>query len=214
MSRSFRQPAVLAPKRHLRSAAREVSRSIACKAGRRNRQRRKGHKAPARIADTDSTAFDLLPNLPSFSKGANISSACSQRDDGRRSLGGGGQSPPTPRIRRSGNEPWEIAVPRAKSTQRHSDNEKFRNGLNEPQGCKMLEWPLSMLRNSTTSKLNTRVRFPSPAPMFSNTSRILNFPFGQARCCSFGQMSVFRSHCAPLPGSVDDLPRGALGVLR
>jgi hypothetical protein len=72
-----------------------------------------------------------------------------------RARAGGGQSPPTPRIRRSGNEPWEIAVPRAKSTQRHSDNEKFRNGLNEPQGCKMSEWPLSMLRNSTTSNLNT-----------------------------------------------------------
>src|SRR5512144_139444 len=47
----------------------------------------------------------------------------------------------------------------------HSDKEKFCNSLNCPQGCKMSEWPLSEQKNSATSKLNTRVRFPSPAPV-------------------------------------------------
>jgi len=27
----------------------------------------------------------------------------------------------------------------------HSDNEKFYNALNNPQGCEMSEWPLSVL---------------------------------------------------------------------
>jgi hypothetical protein len=63
------------------------------------------------------------------------------------------------------------------------------------------------------SKLNTRVRFPSPAPSFSITYHVLCFPFGQARCCSFGQMSVFRSRGAPLLGAGGDLLRGALDVL-
>jgi hypothetical protein len=47
---------------------------------------------------------------------------------------------------------------------RHSDKEKFPSGLNHPEGCKMSERPLHGLRNFATSKLNTRVRFPSPAP--------------------------------------------------
>ena len=64
------------------------------------------------------------------------------------------------------------------------------------------------------SKLNTRVRFPSPAPMFSSTCCILSSPFGQAGWRSFGQMSVFCSRCPPLFGPADDLFRGALHVLR
>jgi|HubBroStandDraft_4_1064222.scaffolds.fasta_scaffold53867_2 hypothetical protein len=62
--------------------------------------------------------------------------------------------------------------------------------------------------------LNTKVRVPSPAPMFSSTSRIHSSPFGQAGWRSFGQMSVFRSHCAPLLGAADDLVRGALHIFR
>jgi hypothetical protein len=42
----------------------------------------------------------------------------------------------------------------------HSDNES-------PEGCKLSELPLCSLRHFTNSKLNTRVRFPSPAPRFS-----------------------------------------------
>src|ERR1700756_1542938 len=122
MSRSFRQPAVMAPRaapaeRSPRGFSLYRLQSWTSQPA----TEKGGHKALARIADTDSTAFDLLPNLPSFSKGANISSTCSQRDDGRQSLRGGGQS--------------TLAVPRAKSTQRQSDNEKFRNSLNHPQGC-------------------------------------------------------------------------------
>jgi hypothetical protein len=64
------------------------------------------------------------------------------------------------------------------------------------------------------SKLNTRVRFPSPAPMISMTSGIISFRFGQARCCSFGQVSVFCSQRAPLPGAGGDLFRCALDILR
>src|SRR5712671_5206460 len=64
------------------------------------------------------------------------------------------------------------------------------------------------------SKLNTRVRFPSPAPMFSGTSGILNSPFGQEYCGSFGQMSVFCSRFPPFFGPANDLFRGALHVLR
>jgi hypothetical protein len=52
------------------------------------------------------------------------------------------------------------------------------------------------------SKLNTRVRFPSPAPMFSGTSGITGFPFGQAYRCSFGQMSVMRSQSTTLLGVI------------
>src|SRR5689334_1404887 len=64
------------------------------------------------------------------------------------------------------------------------------------------------------SKLNTRVRFPSPAPIFSSTSCIPSPPFGHAGCGSFGQMSVFCSDGAPLFGPGHDLVRGAFDVLR
>jgi hypothetical protein len=47
---------------------------------------------------------------------------------------------------------------------RHSDNEKFCNDLNGPKTPKMSERPLKTLQYFETSKLNTRVRFPSPAP--------------------------------------------------
>jgi hypothetical protein len=50
---------------------------------------------------------------------------------------------------------------------RDSDNEKFCNDLNEPKPLKMSERPLKTLKDFPTSKLNTRVRFPSPAPRFS-----------------------------------------------
>jgi hypothetical protein len=46
---------------------------------------------------------------------------------------------------------------------RHSDNEKFRNDLKGPKTPKMSERPLKTLQYFETSKLNTRVRFPSPA---------------------------------------------------
>ena len=64
------------------------------------------------------------------------------------------------------------------------------------------------------SKLNTRVRFPSPAPIFSSTCRIVTTSFGQRCCCSFGQMSVFCSGRAALLRPANDLSRGALHVLR
>jgi hypothetical protein len=60
---------------------------------------------------------------------------------------------------------------------RHSDKEKFPSGLNHPQGRKMPEWLLNALRKFTTSKLNTRVRFPSPAPMFSGAFPANRFSF-------------------------------------
>jgi len=47
---------------------------------------------------------------------------------------------------------------------RHSDKEKFRNDLNGPKSCEMSERLLKHCENPETSKLNTRVRFPSPAP--------------------------------------------------
>jgi len=47
---------------------------------------------------------------------------------------------------------------------RHSDKEKFCNDLNGPETPKMSERPLKTLQDFPTSKLNTRVRFPSPAP--------------------------------------------------
>jgi hypothetical protein len=97
---------------------------------------------------------------------------------------------------------------------RHSDNEKFCNDLNRPKTPKMSEWPLKTLQDFPTSKLNTRVRFPPPAPRFSGTCWALLFPFGQACCCSFGQMSVFRSHGTSLLGAGRDLFGGALHVLR
>jgi hypothetical protein len=50
---------------------------------------------------------------------------------------------------------------------RHSDNEKFCNDLNEPKPPKMSERPLETRQDFPTSKLNTVVRFPSPAPRFS-----------------------------------------------
>jgi hypothetical protein len=46
---------------------------------------------------------------------------------------------------------------------RHSDNEKFCTDLNGPKTPKMSERPLKTLQYFETSKLNTRVRFPSPA---------------------------------------------------
>jgi len=52
---------------------------------------------------------------------------------------------------------------------RHSDKEKFCNDLNELKTLKMSERPLKTLQDFLTSKLNTRVRFPSPAPAFSKT---------------------------------------------
>src|SRR5664279_3523739 len=64
------------------------------------------------------------------------------------------------------------------------------------------------------SKLNTRVRFPSPAPMFSSTSNIRYIPFGQDGYRSFGQKSAFCSRGAAFLGPVHDLARRALGVLR
>src|SRR3984893_12793618 len=51
---------------------------------------------------------------------------------------------------------------------RHFDNEKFCIDLNGPKTPKMSERPLKTLRYFETSKLNTRGRFPSPAP--SNSS--------------------------------------------
>jgi len=52
---------------------------------------------------------------------------------------------------------------------RHSDKEKFCNDLNELKTLKVSERPLKTLQDFLTSKLNTRVRFPSPAPAFSKT---------------------------------------------
>jgi hypothetical protein len=51
---------------------------------------------------------------------------------------------------------------------RYSDHEKFYNDLNGPKTSKMSEQPLKTLQDFPTSKLNTRVRFPSPAPRSSN----------------------------------------------
>jgi hypothetical protein len=52
---------------------------------------------------------------------------------------------------------------------RHSDKEKFRRDLNAPKTPKMSEQHLKTLQFFETSKLNTRVRFPSPAPAFQKT---------------------------------------------
>jgi hypothetical protein len=49
---------------------------------------------------------------------------------------------------------------------RHSGKQKFRNDLNGPKTPKMSERLLKTLQDFPTSKLNTRVRFPSPAPIF------------------------------------------------
>src|SRR5450755_2060857 len=62
------------------------------------------------------------------------------------------------------------------------------------------------------SKLNTRVRFPSPAPMFSDTSCIIVSPFGQDGWCSFGQMTAFCSRSATFLGPSGHLPRCSLDV--
>jgi hypothetical protein len=63
---------------------------------------------------------------------------------------------------------WTVNHEGEKDTQgarnRHSDKEKFCNDLNGPKTRKMSEWPLKTLQDFPTSKLNTRVRFPSPAP--------------------------------------------------
>src|ERR1700730_18738873 len=53
---------------------------------------------------------------------------------------------------------------------RHSDNEKFCIDLNGPKTPKMSERPLKTLRYFETTKLNTRVRFPSPAPALTRTT--------------------------------------------
>src|SRR6266851_7320581 len=53
---------------------------------------------------------------------------------------------------------------RAWAGNRHSDKEKFCNDLNGPKTPKMSERALKTLQDFPTSKLNTRVRFPSPAP--------------------------------------------------
>jgi hypothetical protein len=53
---------------------------------------------------------------------------------------------------------------------RHSDKEKFCNDLNGPKTPKMSEQPLKTLEDFPTSKLNTRVRLPSPAPSSSHVS--------------------------------------------
>src|SRR5260370_8890933 len=50
-----------------------------------------------------------------------------------------------------------------KAAHDHSDNEKFRNDLKGSKSCKMSEWPLKVFQDFLTSKLNTRVGFPSPA---------------------------------------------------
>jgi hypothetical protein len=54
---------------------------------------------------------------------------------------------------------------------RHSDKEKFCIGLNGPKTPKMSERPLKTPQDFPTSKLNTRVRFPSPAPIFNDLAR-------------------------------------------
>src|SRR5437667_11274718 len=64
------------------------------------------------------------------------------------------------------------------------------------------------------SKLNTRVRFPSPAPIISTACRIICFSFGQGSWRSFGQMSAFCSRRAALFGPVHHLSCRALGVFR
>src|ERR1700682_6101912 len=64
------------------------------------------------------------------------------------------------------------------------------------------------------SKLNTRVRFPSPAPMFSMTSSILDSPFGQVGCCHSDNLVAFCSRSPALLGPVHPLSRCALGVFR
>ena len=55
----------------------------------------------------------------------------------------------------------------------HSDNEKFCSNPNYPQGCRMSESLLYVLRNSSTSNLNTKIRredrlvLPSEQSLFS-----------------------------------------------
>jgi hypothetical protein len=66
---------------------------------------------------------------------------------------------------------------------RHSDNEKFRRDLNRPKICEMSEQPLKTLQDFPTSKLNTRVPFPSPAPSnFSDLVQILDLILTTVGC--------------------------------
>jgi hypothetical protein len=70
---------------------------------------------------------------------------------------------------------------RARAGNRYSDKEKFCNDLNGPKTSKMSERPLKTLRDFPTSKLNTRVRFPSPAPIVSVTYTASDTYFRQNR---------------------------------
>jgi hypothetical protein len=63
----------------------------------------------------------------------------------------------------------------------HSDNGNFRRYLRRPQSCKMSERSLFALQYLATSKLNTRVRFPSPAPIVSVTYTASDTYFRQNR---------------------------------
>jgi hypothetical protein len=64
---------------------------------------------------------------------------------------------PAPDPRRSGLRRRFVTV---------SDKSKFCNDLNGPKTPKMSERPLKTPQDFPTSKLNTRVRFLSPAPVF------------------------------------------------
>src|SRR5262245_24963426 len=64
------------------------------------------------------------------------------------------------------------------------------------------------------SKLMTRVRFPSPAPVIPITCANVIPSFRQGGCCSFRQMSAVCSRRAPLLGPRRDLLHGPLSVGR
>jgi hypothetical protein len=57
-----------------------------------------------------------------------------------------------------------------------SESTKKVFAINEPFWLDFSEWPLIVLSRRNPSKLNTRVRFPSPAPVFfSGFVRIIGF---------------------------------------
>jgi hypothetical protein len=77
---------------------------------------------------------------------------------------------------------------------RHSDNEKFRNDLNHPEGCKMSERLLCELSNFSTSKLNTRVgALHPPQSNFNGSAGTLDLVSTTAKSPSWLQ-----AECLPI----------------
>jgi hypothetical protein len=70
-----------------------------------------------------------------------------------------------------GNPPRIVGAADWPAIRRRSDNWKFCSDPNGPKTLKMSERPLKTIQDFPTSKLNTRVRFPSPAPAIATCAR-------------------------------------------